>query len=283
MLDKKERILIFGVIAVVAAMIIFMIVLIWKPTSLDSIEANLNTIQITGEYEKVQKSTYEDLLKRLLLIPYYDELYTYIDQEWVTNDMKMDKDQLQEWLVSENIISRVEPQILECVLVQSNDMYIYRYGVANGSTKKFVLINEKKPGEFTISFEQDGISKLEGTTHHTMHEDMYYECKIVSVVNNVMQFDIKITNDSDLEHYYSIRDNYSISLMLDDDTAIDATDISSAAGDEVNLWPGNSFDVRVTFFVSMDKQNQIAGIRFNNAFDAYRKITPYISLKEGGK
>ncbi len=282
MSDKKERLLIYGVIVIVAAMIIFMIVIIWKPKSSNSIEANLNKIEITGEYENVQKSSYEEMLKRLLLIPYYDELYTYIDQDWVTNDMKMDKAQLQEWLVGENIITRVEPQILECTLVQSEDMYIYRYGVANGSTKKFVLINEKKPGEFTISFEQNGVSKLEGTTHYTMQDDMHYECKIVSVLSNVMQFDITVKNDSDLEHYYSMKDNYSIALVLDDGTSINASDISCAAGDEVNLWPNNSFDVRVTFFVSIDKQNQIDGIKFTNAFDAYKKISPYISLKEGG-
>lgn len=282
MTDNRERILIYTVIGVVVIAVLVMLVFIWKPATRNPIAENLNVIQFTEDYENVQKGSYEDLLKQLLLITNYDKLFEKVDTDWL-NQVSMDKESLQDWLIKENLISRSEPQIKDSTIITSNEYYIYRFEIITGDEVKFVLINEKLPGDFTISFEQKTISKLVDREFITNAEDgVEYIAKTTSVLSNVLQFDIRITNSGEDEHYYSIGKNYCIKLVLSDGTKIDASDISSVAGTEVNLWPGNTFDVRVTFFISPDKQNLVDSIEFANAYDPYKKINPVINLKEGG-
>lgn len=282
MSDNKERILIYIIIGFIAIALLVVLVIIWKPASSTGIEQNLNVVQVTEDYDKVQEESYTDFLKRVLLTYNYEELYKYVSQDWL-KQVEMDHDSLKDWLINEGIIGREVPNITEVTPVVTNEVSVYRFKVipAETSFAKYVIINEKTPGSFDVSFEQQAISSLANQEYKETTESGEYKCTVKAVLNNVLQLDVEVKNTTDAEVYFDLASGNDVKLCLNDGTTVNATDISCALGDEVLLNPGSSFKVRLTFFISLEKQNMIDKVKFTYVRSNNTMVDAYVTLKEG--
>lgn len=281
MTEKNERLLIYIVFGVICVALIGALMIIWNPTRNRVIPNNINNIDVTEKYENVQKESYIDLLNRILQTQFYDDLFSYVGEEWL-GQVDMDKDSLKEWLINEGIISRNQPNITDSTVVTS-DIYMYRYEILTAENqKKYVIINETKPGEFYITFEQEIISSLVDKKYENVSYDINFTANTKAVLSNVIQYEVSISNTSNREIHFALIHNKTIALRLSDGRYIYASDISSPAGDEFSIWHNGYTTVTATFFVSLENQNKIEAMEFLNASNSYGERVIYtIDLKEG--
>lgn len=280
MIEDSEKKYIYAVIAVVAIILIGVIILIWTPTS-DVIKDKLTLCDVTGEYDVIQKENYTEVINRLLLIKNYDELFEKVDTNWLQEN-NYTKESLYTWLFENFIISNSAPNIIESTAVAAKDSYYFRYKLqTSNNLERYIIVNESIPNNYTISFEQDTISKLNGKTYVYVEDDVKYEIKVVSMLENLLQYELTVTNTGTNTYYYNFNTNDAIVLNLNDGTNIIPTDITTLASNEYVLPQNSSFSIKVTFNINIEKQNLIEALTFNNAYDDTSKRDIKVLLKEG--
>lgn len=282
MIDNSEKKYIYAVISVVVIVLIGVIILIWTPTS-DVIKDKLTLCDVVGDYDTIQIENYNNIVNKLLLMKNYDLLFEKIDETWLKSN-NYTKETLYTWLFENFIISNNEPNIIESTAVAAEDSYYFRYKIQTSTNEeKYLIINETIPNNYTISFEQDTISKLNGKTYLYGKDGIEYKINVVTILDNLLQYEISVTNEGEKTYYYNLNTNDSIVLNLSDGTNIIPADITTLANNEYVLPKDGSFSVKVTFNININKQNLIESLTFNNAFDNDSKIDLKIVLKEGGE
>ena len=278
MTEQKEKIYIYAVIAFVCCIVIGVIVVIWMPDNTS--KSKLNSINVTKSYEEVQNEHYTDVVNELLLIKNYDKLYEKVDKEWMESN-ELDKESLYNWLFENLIISNNKPEILSIDDIEDNENFYYRIKIIDINNKvKYVIINEVEPNNFTISFEQDSIKKMSGKKYEYSIGQAVYKVTVLNVMDNIIQYQIDVTNNDTEALYFNLNNNDTISLELSTGEKIYASDITTYAVNEYEISSGGSFSIKAVFNLSLEKQNNIEAINFNNVFDKDGKTTIKVNLKE---
>lgn len=280
MIENSEKRYIYAAIAIVVIILIGVIILIWTPTS-NTIKDKLTLCETTGEYDSIQSENYSNVISKLLLIKNYDSLFEKIDKAWL-EDNKYTKESLYTWLFENFIISNSSPNIIESTAVAAEDSYYFRYKLHTSTNEeKYIIVNETIPNYYTISFEQDTISQLNGKTYTYINDGIKYEISVITILDNLLQYEVKVTNEGDKTYYYNLNTNDSIVLNLSDGNNIIPADITTLANNEYVLPKGGEFSVKVTFNINISKHNLIESLTFNNAFDEESKVDLKILLREG--
>lgn len=280
MVDNKEKIYIYTVIVIISIIVLGVIIIIWTPNDKNKKLVNVLNNSNNKSYEEIQNDNYSDLLKYMLQIKNYDSLFEKVDTEWL-NENNFDKESLYSWLFENLIISNDGPNIIKIDNIDANDNFYYRVTIQDINNKlKYIVINETLPNKYTISFEQDTIKKYNGKTYTFDDNGTTYKVTVLNTLENLIQYQIDVVNNSSDYMYYDFNYNDSISIKLNSGENIYATDITSYAVNEYEIVSGGSFSIKAVFTLSLQKQNEIDSIVFNNASDKIGRKKVEISLKE---
>lgn len=266
--QDNEKIYIYIVIGFFAVAFILVLYLIWKPSS-DNIKADLNLINNENKYDEVQLKNYTNTINKLLIASNYDELYEKVDSTWLEAN-SYTKDSLYNYLIKEGIISNKVPTVKESIaLAGSEEKYYYRFGVQNERGNiRYLVINEVTPNVYTISFEQNSISKEEGKTYTYVSDGVKYVLKILASLDNVAQYELTISSTREDVITYDFSGNNCLTIELANGTRFNPVDITSTTNNIYKVGENSQFSVKLTFNLDLEKQSEISKINLYYVSDS---------------
>lgn len=266
--QDNEKLYIYIVIGFFAVAFIFVLYFIWKPSS-DNIKEDINIISNEDSYEDVQLNNYLNVLNRLLIATNYDELFERIDNTWLDSN-SYNKDTLYNYLIEQGIISNKVPVVKESIALSgTNGEYYYRFGIQNEKGNiRYVVINETTPNIYTISFEQNNISSMEGKTYTYVEDGITYTLKVIASLENVAQYELTLSSTREDVVTFDLSTNQCLSIELKNGTKFNPSDITSTTNNVYKMTENSQFSVKLTFNLSLEKQSEISKINFYQVFDS---------------
>lgn len=264
MIEESEKKYVYAVIAIVVIILIFVIIIIWKPNSKNVIESNLGTISNYISYEEIQKEKYSKLLSKILLTGNFNELYEKIDDVWLESNKFNDKEEVKKYLLDNFIITNSNVTFNDVEVLTSESAYIFKYSIKNNGKIVNVVVNDYSPYKYSISFDQDEISSLSGKTYDYDYENVNYQVVTNYVGSNIIQYELKVKNNSEDVYTWNFDNLSSIILRLNNGYGIGCSDVTSFASNIFALKKEGEFSVKLTFNISIDNQSKIKELSFFN-------------------
>lgn len=266
--QDNEKLYIYIVIGFFAVAFIFVLYFIWKPSS-DNIKEDINIISNEDSYEDVQLNNYLNVLNRLLIATNYDELFERIDSTWLDSN-SYNKDTLYNYLIEQGIISNKVPVVKESIALSgTNGEYYYRFGIQNEKGNiRYVVINETTPNIYTISFEQNNISNMEGKTYTYVEDGITYTLKVIASLENVAQYELTLSSTREDVVTFDLSTNQCLSIELKNGTKFNPSDITSTTNNVYKMTENSQFSVKLTFNLNLEKQSEISKINFYQVSDS---------------
>lgn len=266
--QDNEKLYIYIVIGFFAVAFIFVLYFIWKPSS-DNIKEDINIISNEDSYEDVQLNNYLNVLNRLLIATNYDELFERIDSTWLDSN-SYNKDTLYNYLIEQGIISNKVPVVKESIALSgTNGEYYYRFGIQNEKGNiRYVVINEATPNVYTISFEQNNISNMEGKTYTYVEDGITYTLKVIASLENVAQYELTLSSTREDVVTFDLSTNQCLSIELKNGAKFNPSDITSTTNNVYKMTENSQFSVKLTFNLSLEKQSEISKINFYQVSDS---------------
>ncbi len=266
--QDNEKIYIYVVIGFFAVAFILTLYLIWKPSS-DNIKTELNIINNNDKYEDVQLKNYTLVVNKLLNIKNYEILFEKVDREWIENN-SYTKDSLYDFLFTQGVITNDTPVIKESIaLAGENGEYYYRFGIQNEKGNlRYIVINESTPNVYTISFEQNGISNLEGKSYTCIKDGIKYELKVLASLENVVQYELKISSTREDEISFDFTSTNCMSIQLKNGAKYNPIDITTAANNIYKVGENSQFSINLTFNLNLEKQANVDKINLYYVYDS---------------
>lgn len=264
MIEESEKKYVYAVIAIVVIILIFVIIIIWKPNSKNVIESNLGTISNYISYEEIQKEKYSKLLSKILLTGNFNELYEKIDDIWLESNKFNDKEEVKKYLLDNFIITNSNVTFNDVEVLTSESAYIFKYSIKNNGKIVNVVVNDYSPYKYSISFDQDEISSLSGKTYDYDYENVNYQVVTNYVGSNIIQYELKVKNNSEDVYTWNFDNLSSITLRLNNGYGIGCSDVTSFASNIFALKKEGEFSVKLTFNISIDNQSKIKELSFFN-------------------
>lgn len=266
--QDNEKLYIYIVIGFFAVAFIFVLYFIWKPSS-DNIKEDINIISNEDSYEDVQLNNYLNVLNRLLIATNYDELFERIDSTWLDSN-SYNKDTLYNYLIEQGIISNKVPVVKESIALSgTNGEYYYRFGIQNEKGNiRYVVINETTPNIYTISFEQNNISNMEGKTYTYVEDGITYTLKVIASLENVAQYELTLSSTREDVVTFDLSTNQCLSIELKNGAKFNPSDITSTTNNVYKMTENSQFSVKLTFNLSLEKQSEISKINFYQVSDS---------------
>lgn len=266
--QDNEKLYIYIVIGFFAVAFIFVLYFIWKPSS-DNIKEDINIISNEDSYEDVQLNNYLNVLNRLLIATNYDELFERIDSTWLDSN-SYNKDTLYNYLIEQGIISNKVPVVKESIALSgTNGEYYYRFGIQNEKGNiRYVVINETTPNIYTISFEQNNISNMEGKTYTYVEDGITYTLKVIASLENVAQYELTLSSTREDVVTFDLSTNQCLSIELKNGAKFNPSDITSTTNNVYKMTENSQFSVKLTFNLNLEKQSEISKINFYQVSDS---------------
>ena len=266
--QDNENLFIYIIIGFFAVAFIFVLYLIWKPST-DNIKADLNFINNENKYDEVQLKNYTNTLNKLLIASNYDELYKRVDSTWLESN-SYTKDSLYNYLIKEGIISNNAPTIKESIaLAGINGKCYYRFGIQNEKGNiRYIVVNEETPNVYKLSFEQNSISNVEGQTYTYIEDGVKYVLKVIASLDNVVQYELTIYSTREDVITYDFSSNNCLTIELANGTKFNPIDISSTTNNVYKMGENSQFSVKLTFNLDLKKQSEIKKINLYNVSDS---------------
>lgn len=264
--EKKEKIIIYVAIGIVAVIILFVLVMIWKNYIVTQKYKAINKYDSTVTYENTMKEYYTKFLSENLKINNFDNLINYISEDYLKNNNLIDKDNeaIKYYLRDEGLIStKITITSVTYTTDGINNYFRFRYEA--GNKYKYANIIESAPYNFIVTFEQGDISSLIRNKEVTrkVNEVTYY-FKMVEATNSSVTYDVTITNNSENEYTFDFSALNHAQLVYDDvNYANIATSIVSTT-DDYSITPGSSKTYRLLYNINAENQFLISGFRFTN-------------------
>ncbi|MBR2784805.1 MAG: hypothetical protein IKD74_02295 [Clostridia bacterium] len=259
--QDSEKLLIYITVAIFAVAFIFVLVLIWKPSS-STVKTQINVIGKENSYENVQLSNYTNLIQRLLLVQNYDELYEKVNTKWLENN-SYNKETLYNYLIKEGIITNSVPIIKETTALDGNaEGYYFRIAIQNEKGNiRYVVINETAPNIYTISFEQNSITSFEGKTYTYKEDGITYTLKVLASLENVAQYELNISSTKENKVTFDFASNQNVTIGLTGGQNINPSDMTTTANNVYELGPNSNLSIKLTFNLTLDKQAKISNLK----------------------
>lgn len=279
--QDNEKLYIYIVIGFFAVAFILVMFIIWSPSS-DDVKESINVISDEGNYEDVQLENYTSVLNRFLIATNYDDLFEKIDSTWLESN-SYTKDSLYNYLIKEGIISNKVPVVKESIALSGNDgKYYYRFGIQNEKGNiRYVVINETTPNIYTISFEQNSISSMEGQTYTYVEDGITYTLKVIASLENVVQYELTLSSTREDTVTYDFSTNQCLTIELKNGAKFNPSDITTTASNVYEMKENSEFSVKITFNLSLEKQSEISKINLYQVSDSDGNKTVDIDLLGG--
>lgn len=262
--DRKEKILIYSIIVTVCIIVVFIIIMIWKP--MVSKSNNFNTYDSNVNYENTMITYYRNYINENLKITNFDKLYSKLDPDYISSLGISNKDEIKEYLRENKLISMTY-EINSVDLYSSDDrsnIFLVTYTVSG--KQKYANIIESSPYNFKISFIQDDNLKelLTDVKLRKTLDDVKYDFEITEATKSSISFNLTITNNSNKNIVYDFSNLNSLQLKYGDNSYINMAAIANSSTVNYEISPGSSKSIDVLFNLSFSNQRNIIGARFNN-------------------
>ncbi len=262
--SKKEKLYIYIAISAISLILLIVIFIIWGSYFSSFSSKNINKYDDTVTYEDIMQNYYSYTCNRILNIINYDELFTYIGDEYKNNIGITDKDELKSYLRDNNFIStNILINNIYYITDGINNIFKVDYNVHNKN--KNAIITEKEPYIFDISFEQDDFKTILKQKSPTLnYNNIEYKFEIVSSNNNSINYKITITNNDSSTYKFDFSALNSLRLRYNGEYYVNMAAVANSPTVDYNITPGSSKSINVLFNLSFDNQYKIDGFVFNN-------------------
>lgn len=264
MLEKNEKILIYIAIGIITVVFFIVIYNIWFPSK-NNIKNLINIYTEENSYTDLKIKEYTKRLQSLLNISSFDELYGYINSEYLINNNLNDINSARDFFEKNFYIGNEIKINSISVISITDDIYTYRVEYLSNSLTRYVTIIETSVNDFTLDFDQLNINEFE-TVKSTNIDGIEYTVKTLSSTDDSLKLNININSKSDNIYKFNFNDIFSVQLKLMDGTYINLATVVAGDKNDYIMNRNYSFNIDTLFNVPMIKQGEIEKIVFNNVY-----------------
>ncbi len=265
--DKKEKLIIYSAISIIAIILLIVIIFIWSPTFKKFQNSNINTYDDTITYEKIMDEYYTKYLNNCLNIANFDILYDKIDRDYISSlNIENTKESVKNYLRDNGLISS-DINILDIDYSTDGEVNIFRVLYKSYNLNKYVNIKETEPYNFTITFEQQELNSLINKKNiKASINSVIYNVETLSSNDKSIRYKITIENKSNDEYLFDFSALNSVQLVYDDFNYINMASIANSANIDYKLTPGSTKTVEVLFNISFSNQIRINKLILNDVY-----------------
>lgn len=210
-LEENEENLVSIITILFIVLSVFIIIILWVNTIGDITNKAIN--QLTEvDYDNNMKNEYQNILSTLLNTNHIDELYKKLEIEYISKN-NINEDNIREFLLKNNLIGNSIYFISSDVIDNINGTKIFRFYYKNYSNYKYVNVIEINPNEYYISFEQENIVDYINFVTSGVYEGIRYEIAPLETTSNSIKYELKITNENELDANIDFNDVNAIQLV----------------------------------------------------------------------
>lgn len=279
MLNEEEKKYAYIAITIILILLIIVIILIWTPMFSGSKKEDLNIFEVydSSAYVENMKEEYKNILLDLLKENNYDLLFEKMDKNFLEQN-NFDKNSLREFLYSNNLfIGDTTSVMINNKSVSSDkEVYLYTYEYSYDENIKYVHIRESYPGSYYISFEQDNYPIINNDGFLVTNGDVSYKITVVESNQENVTFNFEITNNSNDRYVFDLSSLNSSSATINNGEKcyLDSV-VSGNESSNLEVLPGGVYNVKLTYNINIENQNNILYFEFYNVLNnnIYSTIT----------
>ena len=279
MLNEEEKKYAYIAITIILILLIIVIILIWTPMFSRSQKEDLNIFEVydSSAYVENMKEEYKNILLDLLKENNYDLLFEKMDKNFLEQN-NFDKNSLREFLYSNNLfIGDTTSVMINNKSVSSDkEVYLYTYEYSYDENIKYVHIRESYPGSYYISFEQDNYPIINNDGFLVTNGDVSYKITVVESNQENVTFNFEITNNSNDRYVFDLSSLNSSSATINNGEKcyLDSV-VSGNESSNLEVLPGGVYNVKLTYNINIENQNNILYFEFYNVLNnnIYSTIT----------
>lgn len=279
MLNEEEKKYAYIAITIILILLIIVIILIWTPMFSGSQKEDLNIFEVydSSAYVENMKEEYKNILLDLLKENNYDLLFEKMDKNFLEQN-NFDKNSLREFLYSNNLfIGDTTSVMINNKSVSSDkEVYLYTYEYSYDENIKYVHIRESYPGSYYISFEQDNYPIINNDGFLVTNGDVSYKITVVESNQENVTFNFEITNNSNDRYVFDLSSLNSSSATINNGEKcyLDSV-VSGNESSNLEVLPGGVYNVKLTYNINIENQNNILYFEFYNVLNnnIYSTIT----------
>ena len=279
MLNEEEKKYAYIAITIILILLIIVIILIWTPMFSGSQKEDLNIFEVydSSAYVENMKEEYKNILLDLLKENNYDLLFEKMDKNFLEQN-NFDKNSLREFLYSNNLfIGDTTSVMINNKSVSSDkEVYLYTYEYSYDENIKYVHIRESYPGSYYISFEQDNYPIINNDGFSVTNGDVSYKITVVESNQENVTFNFEITNNSNDRYVFDLSSLNSSSATINNGEKcyLDSI-VSGNESSNLEVLPGGVYNVKLTYNINIENQNNILYFEFYNVLNnnIYSTIT----------
>lgn len=259
--DNKEKMLINIAIFLVIIILIIIIYLIWNPFF--SSDKGINTYDSSISYQETMEQYYREYLSNNLKITNFDNLYDYIDKNYIESFIGNDsKENVEQYLRDNNLIS-MDITIENVEAIEDGYNYIYRISYIVHNMRKYVNIVESRPYIFKLSFEQDNLSSLNNNNFNFQRDNIEYKFEVMNSNDTSIRYKLTITNNSANNIKYDFSNLNSIQIITNENY-INMALIANSSTNDYSISSGSTKSIEILFNIPFSDQANINGFKLNN-------------------
>lgn len=256
MKKDKKKLIIMIIISVIIylAFFMFIVISIWKPNN----KGDITKIDIDMDYYEKKAQLYYGKVRGILLSKNVDELYKLLDEKYIMANELNKENYAQKLKSSRNIGESINVYEYTYASAYNAVVFVYKYECMG--FKRVVNIIEKKPYEYTISFDSVYIPDLKFELIRKI-ENIKFNISFDKVTTDSLtyKFEIQNKNEDDVIINFYQADNITIELE-------DGTCLSSTPGELVSkiiMKTDEKITQNVTFLISSNNIHKIKKIIIN--------------------
>ena len=274
--DQKISILIIMVSGIVSIIALSLLVLLWTTSLNNALEAPQEESQANkdyplGEFGLVSVSTseqiakYGNIISTYLGVGDYESLYNYVDQEYI-EEYNLTVEGLKSLLESKGILNK-NLVIEDYQNTTFDNEKIYRVNIVssdNNSISDYLIIKEKSPGDFSISFDEFvGIDKspqefVRDELQITVTNQKYYTTHYSAT--------LKIKNNSQSNIILNYSNSYDPVYVMIGSNSEERNRLTTFGGAQKVLEPNTELNFNVDFIIPDLSYTLIRGFRIKDVY-----------------
>lgn len=274
--DQKISILIIMVSGIVIIIALSLLVLLWTTSLNEALEdpqeeSQANKDYPLGEFGLVSVSTseqiakYGNIISTYLGVGDYESLYNYVDQEYI-EEYNLTVEGLKSLLESKGILNK-NLVIKDYQNTTFDNEKIYRVNIVssdNNSISDYLIIKEKSPGDFSISFDEFvGIDKspqefVRDELQITVTNQKYYTTHYSAT--------LKIKNNSQSNIILNYSNSYDPIYVMIGSNSEERNRLTTFGGAQKVLEPNTELNFNVDFIIPDLSYTLIRGFRIKDVY-----------------
>ncbi len=261
--DKKEKVLIYTAIVIVAIIFIIVMYFIWSPFINETQNNDLNDYDTSITYENSMCDYYRNYLSEALKVTSFDNLYGNLDDDYINTISDGNKENVKQYLLDNNLIS-MDINITNIEYSTDSINNVFRVTYTTHNMTKYVNITENRPYNFKINFEQDNLKSLINSSGETTYDNLKYNFEILESTLNSIRYKVTITNNSEYNYEFDFSALNSLQIIDNNSHYTNMALVANSVDVDYTLTPGSSKSIEVLFNISFENQMNITGFKFNN-------------------